>query len=341
LPPTDRLTHVVPADQPQSVAEVAARLFPAYTVDEGHVSLAGCSLEDRLFLRLGFRDGDRTCEIFLNGEGQEVDEEPVRGLAECPPLGRAPQPLGPEIERLMAGGTRLAEEHLPGGAALELADSTAVWCKFADGKLRFTIGAAAVDLPFSGWARGLQAPPFVCQYTGESTYHLAATDDGRIVAAERIETCAETGRRLLSSELVTCSATGRRVAAELVEACPVSGRRLLQSTMVHCGTCRQRVSPAALERNQCLACRKLKRVSKADPRMARLFDEHPPLDRWPRWRIAETARVYVLVASGWLRRLLVVVDKESLELRLLATGSRLTAAWQVVEPAQYPHVLRE
>ena len=128
---------------------------------------------------------------------------------------------------------------------------------------------------------------------------------------------------------------------ELTEACPVSGRRLLRTEMVRCRCCQQRVSPQVLERSQCLACRRLKAVKKADPRMARVLHEHPALDRWRRWRISETSRVYVLVATGWLKRLLVVVDKESLDLRHMATGSRLSPRWTVVEPTQYGYVLRE
>ena len=135
--------------------------------------------------------------------------------------------------------------------------------------------------------------------------------------------------------------TGRRVSPELAEACPISGRRLLRTEMVQCGCCRQRVSPQVVERNQCQACRRLKAVKKADPRMARLLHEHPALDRWRRWRMSETSRVYVLVATGWLKRLLVVVDKETLELRHMATGSRLSPRWAEVEPAQFAYVLRE
>jgi hypothetical protein len=57
--------------------------------------------------------------------------------------------------------------------------------------------------------------------------------------------------------------------------------------------------------------------------------------------MSETSRVYVLVATGWLKRLLVVVDKETLELRHMATGSRLSHRWAAVEPAQFAYVLRE
>ena len=101
------------------------------------------------------------------------------------------------------------------------------------------------------------------------------------------------------------------------------------------------ITPQVVERDQCRACRRLKRVRKADPRMARLLHEHPALDRWRRWRMSETSRVYVLVATGWLRRLLVVADKETLELRHMATASRFSARWADVEPSQFAYVLRE
>ena len=163
--------------------------------------------------------------------------------------------------------------------------------------------------------------PFVCPHAGAATFRLAATDDGRI-AAPNGSRPRQTGRRLLSTELVRCTVTGRRVSPELAETCPISGRRLLRTELVQCGSCRQRVTPQVVERNQCSARRRLKVVPKADPPMARFLHEHPALDRWRRWRMSETSRVYVLVATGWLKRLLVVVDKETLELRHIATGSR-------------------
>jgi hypothetical protein len=343
VPQPCSLTHVAPAQQPSSVPEITEILFPAYTVDDGRVSLAGCALEDRLVLQLVYQLGGQTLEVYLNSQGKEVDGQPIAQDREMKlvPLANPPDQLEADLERLLAAGRRLAEERLPAGASLELVGCRAIWCKYVEGKLRFAIAAASMDLPFSGWTRTLSPPPFVCPHTGAATFRLAATDDGRIAAAERIETCAETGRRLLSTELVRCAATGRRVCPELAEACPISAQRLLRAEMVPCGSCRQRVSPQVVERNQCLACRRLKAVKKADPRMARLLHEHPALDRWRRWRMSETSRVYVLVAAGWLKRLLVVVDKETLELRHMATGSRLSPRWADVEPAQFAYVLRE
>ena len=337
------LIHVTPADQPTSVPEIAEILFPAYTVDGGRVSLAGCALEDRLVLQLVYEHGSQTIEVYLNSEGKEVDGQPIALDREMRfvELANPPDRLEADLERLLAAGSRLAEERLPAGTKVELACCRAIWCKYVDGKLRFAIATASMDLPFSGWTRILSPPPFLCPRTGAATFRLAATDDGRIAAAERIEACAETGRRLLSTELIRCAVTGRRVSPELAEVCPISGRRLLRTEMVPCGSCRQRVSPHVVERNQCQACRRLKAVKKADPRMARLLHEHPTLDRWQHWRMSETSRVYVLVVAGWLKRLLVIVDKETLELRYMATGSRLSPRWTEVEPVQFVYVLRE
>ena len=343
MPQSCPLIHVTPAEQPTSVPEIAEILFPAYTVTDGRVSLAGCALEDRLVLQLVYEYGGQTLEIYLNAEGKEVDGQPIAQdrQVKLVPLAKPPEGVQVDFERLLAVGLRLAQDRLPAGAGLDLVGCQAIWCKYVEGKLRFAIAAASMDLPFSGWTRTLSAPPFVCPHTGAATFRLAATDDGRIAAAERIETCAETGRRLLSTELVRCAVTGRRVSPELAEVCPISGRRLLRTELVQCGSCRQRVSPQMVERNQCQACRRLKAVTKADPRMARLLHEHPTLDRWRRWRMGETSRVYVLVATGWLNRLLVVVDKETLELRHMATGGRLSHRWTEVEPAQFVYVLRE
>jgi hypothetical protein len=335
------------AHQPHSVTEIADLLFPAYRVDGGRVSLAGCAIEDRPQAQLQFFHEGQLIEVYTNLEGKEVDGSPLVG--EKPPelacLDEAPVPFKADLDRLLVCGKRLIAERLPAQAdaesSIEVVKLVIVWCKHVDGKLRFTIGDTSLDVPFAGWTCQLRSPHVVCPYTGAITYHLAATEDGRIAAAERIECCHESGRRLLATELVTCSVTGYRVAPDLVDVCPISGRRLLRKAMVACSMCRQRVSPSVLERGQCLACRRLRAVRKADPRMARILHEHPALDRWRSWRIGETSRVYVLATSGWLKHLLVVVDKDSLELRHLATGGRFSSRWIPAAPAQYAYVLSE
>jgi hypothetical protein len=342
LDSTTHVIHLAPTDQPGSVHQIAERLFPAYTVDDGKVQLAGCTLEDRLFVRLEFRHGRQSGTMYLDAAGVEVAGELVEalGMNEVAELERPPQPPGPELEQAVEAVVRAAVARFPADAPCEVLATAALWCKFAEGKLRFTVGEDSAEMPFSGWSRTLRPPPFVCPHTGVSTFHLAATDDGRIVAAEQIELCAETNRRALPDDLVTCSLTGRRVMPELIEVCPVSGQRVLGSRMVECGTCRQRVSPGTIAHSQCAACRGLQPVKKADPRIARVLHEHPPLDRWSAWRISETPTVYILTAAGWFKRLLVVIDKISLELRHVGTGNRIFTGWNPVEPAQYEYVLR-
>ncbi len=341
---TDQTAYAVPADQPDSVHEIAGRLFGAYEIDGGNVHLAGCSLDDQLFWLAEAGSPPQALGVYLDANGEELDAVSVEelGMARLSELEKPLGLIGSEQAALIESmARRVAAERLAGYDPSVPVTLTALWCKFVEGKLRFVLGKNTADLPFSGWARTIEAPPFTCPYTGVETFHVAATDDGRIAAAEAIEICQETGARVLIDDLETCAVSGRRAAKGLLEACPVTGQHVLGVKMVRCGTCGQDVSPASLHRNQCAACHKLLPVGKDDPRMARVLHEHPLLDRWHRWRISETATVYILVAAGWFRKLLAVVDKDSLELKMLGTANRLTTGWNVVEPSQHEHTLRQ
>ncbi len=341
---TEQTAYAVPADQPDSVHEIAGRLFGAYEIDGGNVQLAGCSLEGRLFWLAEAGSPPQALKVYLDANGEETDVVLVEQLGMAR-LGELEKPLelidSEQVALIESMARRVAAERLADYDPSVPVALTALWCKFAEGKLRFVLGESSADLPFSGWARTIEAPPFICPYTGLETFHVAATDDGRIAAVEAIETCQVSGERVLIDDLETCAVSGRRAAKELVEACPVTGQHILGDMMVCCGTCGQDVSPASLHRNQCAACRKLLPVAKDDPRMARVLHEHPLLDRWHRWRISETATVYILVAAGWFRKLLAVVDKDSLELKLLGTANRLATGWNVIEPSQHEHALRQ
>ena len=103
-------THVAPAEQPTTVPEIAGILFPAYHLDDGRVSLAGCAVEDRLVLQLVYECGSQTVEIYLNAEGKEVDGQPVAGERE-PKLVAVQNPpdlLESQREQILAAGSRLA-----------------------------------------------------------------------------------------------------------------------------------------------------------------------------------------------------------------------------------------
>ena len=342
LESTEKTTgNRAPVDQPTTVHEIAERLFPAYRVDGGSVHLAGCTLEDRLFVRVGSRHGDGVAEFYLDDQGNRLEAATIEalGLADTIKLEKPPEEARDQISHLVQRAGQLVRQ--PSSETQpEHVEVAAVWCKFASGKLRFTIGDSSADLAFAGWARTLQPPAFVCPATSKSSFHLAATDDGRLTADESIETCAETGFRALCCDLSTCSVTGRRVVADRIEVCPVTSHLVLDTEFVECSMCGQRVSPAAVQRGRCAACRQLRSVGEADPRMARVLDEHPALDRWGHWKISETANVYILLAAGWFRRLLVVVDKESLELRSLATGNRFVRIWNAVDSSRYDFELQ-
>jgi hypothetical protein len=205
--------------------------------------------------------------------------------------------------------------------------------RHAEGRLQFTIGSAAAFARFSSWARLLAPPPFEAKHSGTRTFRLAATDDGRIDDAAQIAVCAQTGRRVLRQELVECSVTGKRVLPDFTEVCPVSGQRALRNEFAGCTTCRQRVSKSVLADGVCAACRNLSKVSKDDPRLVWIFGEHPGLDRWKHWQLAETQTAYIAQASGLLNRLTVVVDKETLIIRRLARAGRMGGDWMDLDGA--------
>ncbi len=231
------------------------------------------------------------------------------------------------------------EERYAVQAQADLVATTLIWCKRAHGKLRFSFGQQTADLPFEGWARTLAAPPFACPHTGTTSMRPAVTDDERITVAEEIEACTQSGRRMLRRELVTCSVTGKRVLPEYATICPVTEEPVRTTELIQCCECRQFMSPRGLVGDRCLACRKREGVKPADTRLARVFSEYPPLDRWRNWSLAETRSVYNLTAAGVVKRLLLVIDKQTLSVLHLATGTRFRSAWTPVDVSQFEQTI--
>jgi hypothetical protein len=328
------ITHAVPTAQPLSVAQIAQRLLPAYKVDGGRVHLAGCTLENRLLARLSYCVDGQPLDRYVDADGRPLDAADIEalGLTRSAPLAKPPQAGAALWERWLNVTLPAIEGWVALDSSRKLLGVTALWCKFAEGKLRFSIDRDCCDLPFAGWAQTLQPPHFLCPYTGIATMHLSKLDDGRIVAYEAVGRCAETGRQVLQNELVSCAASGRRVLAELTKVCPVTGQPELAATMVTCDNCGQVVSPAAIERGRCHGCRNLRGIGKADSQLARLLLAHPELARWSNWQISETPVVYVLTASAWLKRLLLVIDKETLALQRVAQAGRFAGRWEAIAP---------
>ena len=335
-----RLFHAVAARQPLSVHELTEHLFAQYRIDNGTMHLAGCSLEDRPFLRLSYVNNHapngtpQLVHCIGTSEGELIDPRLLHDLElnDLVPLtGRAPRIEGDVLQR-WAEVTRRQFEVALSDQEMSSVAATLVWCKYAEGKLSFSIGSQSAEVAFAGWGRLFVdrrqlPPPYRCPLSGRLSYHLGATDDGRITVADAIATCSESSRRVLESELLPCAVSGRRALPEYLQVCPVSGENILASVSEPCATCQQRVSPKVLVNARCPACRHLVAVAKVDPGMARILDAHPRLDRLRSWKMAETAAVHVLVGSSAWKRLLVVIDKQTLEVLHIAAGSRLSHTW--------------
>lgn len=342
-----RLIQATAAHQPASVHELAEHLFAQYKVDGGHVRLAGCSLEDRPFLRLTFLQRSpaagepQLLHCFGTSDGELVDASLRESLDLdhlTPIAGRSPK-IDRELVRRWIEVTQQLCRDEQGERQSKLIAATLVWCKHAEGKLAFTIGQQTTEVAFSGWGRMLAdrrclPPPYECPLSGRSSYHLTATDDGRITVAEAIGVCAESSRRVLKDELQTCSVTGRDVLPEYLEQCPCSGEPVLQSVLEPCSMCQQLVSPAALANGRCSACRQLRGAGRDDPNLARILDRYPSLRKLRNFKFAETATVFVLTCSSTWKRLLVVLDKQSLEPRYLATGRPFSGSWTAMGDAE-------
>ncbi len=337
--------HGRPRVQPMTVSEVAGTLFPAYRVDDGRMHLAGCQLTDHPFVRLSFVGevpGDAIRHVLVAPDGSSVSAELAErlGLDDLSPIAKAPPRIDAgALRSLVAAGRRIAvkqsTERDPQATTVDPLAVAVLWVRHAEGRLQFTIGGATTSLAFSSWAKLLAPQPFAAPHSGTATFHLAATADGRIDAAEQIAVCQQSGRRVLRQELVECSVSGKRVLADFTEICPVSGRPALRHEFATCTMCRQRVSRSVMTEGLCAACRGLKKVSKDDPRIAWILGEHAGLDRWNHWQLSETKSVYIVQATKLLKRLLAVVDKESLVVCRLAESSRLGSTWvDVTESAQ-------
>ena len=332
--------HGAPVRQPTSAGEIAERLLPAYRVEGGRIRLAGCSLEDRAFFRIYARSPagsrpQRFVEWTIDADGRRVDAQVAAplGLDQIGPMkGRPPELPATAVAELM----RLAEHGaVAAHGPLEIVAAALLWCKWASGRLRIEFPSACTEIRFSDWAATLEAPALVCPETGRHSHAIGMTDDGRIAALEEIAVCQETSRRTLRRELAECSASHVLALAELVETCPITERPVLRRLLATCGPCGEQVSPAAIADGECRACRSLAVALPSDPRIARVLDEYPALDGWRKWRIAETSQCYVMAGSRLFKRLLVVLDRATLEPRRVATGGRFGKSWTVVPREQW------
>ena len=348
-----RIVHAFPLLQPLNVHQLTPHLLGAYRFGDGTIHLGGCTLEDRPILRMTYVTATAPgCPASLHHihtwpDGCPVDEPTIAALGLLrlvPPTQWRPRTAKTEIRKWL----QAARERAP-AAGLKLPDpplaETVIWCKYAQGKIVLVSGDQSAEIPFAGWAQDfasqrLNPPPLQCSVCGKQSYHVATIDDGRITVAEAIETCDVSGKRVICTELETCAASGRRALSEYLDTCPLTDERILATVMETCALCRQRVNPVALKAGRCLACRRLQRVSKDDSRLGRILGEYPGLDRWRRWRLSETSRVFILVGRSLRRQILVVLGRESLEPLHVATAGLFLPHWNEILADQADRHLR-
>lgn len=325
-----------PATQPESVHEFSRRLFDAYEVDNGQMHLAGCHLVEVPFLRvttLAAEDPSQVEHRLFDAEGEVVADKLIEqlGLAEVRPFeGQNVAITRNEIESLVERLNTDGE----GFVAV-----TVVVAKRAEGAVQFDIGEQCTRVKFDDWTRTLTAPAFHCAASGLDTYHLAALDDGRIVAAEGIVTCEESGARVLACERVTCGVTGKQVDSQLVSRCPVSGIEVLKEQMTECIACQQLVSRPVLVRGVCKACRELPRAKRSDTWVSGLMSEFPALERYHTFHAGELGGLVRVMATGWWRRLLVVTRAGETQPVAVSIREGFAGPWQHVPPSDWRSVL--
>jgi hypothetical protein len=324
------VTHLEPPLQPSGVRDVSERLFSAYQLDDGgSVQLAGCQLESRPFIRIGFWDGAVRAEIYLNESGEEASPELVKRLELIRAVPAKQQAgLGWDVERHLNNGRRLLSQRLGGRDVQESeTDAAMIWCRYATGKLRFSFDEHSAELAFEDWASLLKAPPYECPYTGEKSFHLAADDKGHVAAAEGIHTCAATGKRVLATETLLCSVSKKHVLREFIATCPVSGENVWGKLLIPCRLCRQPVSPKTILRGRCSACRNLQPITADQTPLCEVLERSPELREWKNWSLGKTSAAYILVAHGWVKRCLFLLDRETLEPIRALSGNRFGSHW--------------
>ena len=330
-----------PVGEPMAVHEITGKIFPHYEVNGGTAHLVGCQLEDKPFVRLTFLEKNaervQVNHAYIATDGSSVPSEIVEelGLDQVEPVPVTQRSLHPSQLDAMVNAGLSVENHsgdiVPMNGVEEPVVVTIIWVKYVLGQLQFTIGNESVAHAFEGWARTLQAAPYHCPVTNSHTFKLGQVDDGTIVAADEIDRCNRSGAHVLRSDLVTCNATGDNVLAEFVKPCPVSDQPVLSEYFSTCRRCGEEVSLPVLQKEVCAACRSLGPVSNADPTIAVVLQKYPALARWRWWQLSQTRRVSIVQASGMVRKLLMVFDRQNQTITQISVGRRGSSRWTVVD----------
>jgi hypothetical protein len=328
-----RVLHLCPVEQPSRVTEVSEAILSAYEVENGRKHLAGCTIDDRPLLRLTFFDNSElTCLHFLP-DSKPVDGHLVAGLHLDDVVPHECQREWGTIDDVAFRWIESAKREAGRAGFLS---ASMVWCKYAIGKVTISVDGQSVEVPFAGWtsllgSRSLRPPPYKCPETGIESYQLSVDDEGHLTATEAISVCFDTGRRLLLSHMKTCPDTQLTAQHDFFEICAATAEQVHHSAIALCSICQQGVRISQLYHQTCPTCRNLKVLRKVDPTIARILGEYPRLDRWKKWRFAEGKTLCVLVGSNLFHRILLVMDRENLDILRTAKSTRFSRTWTDVE----------
>lgn len=328
-----RVIHLSPVEQAVRVTDISDKILSAYEVDNGQKRLAGCTIEDRPILRVSYLDNDSLLHLHFLADGRPVDDELADHLKLDHVLPHERQREWGTIDDVVYRWIESARSQIDRDDFLS---ASMVWCKYAIGKVELSVEESSVQVGFEGWSTlladgTLVAPPYTCPDTGIDSYHLGVDDEGHLTGVEALARCADTGQCLLTTRMTTCPDTKITALDQFFEACAVTGERVHHSAISDCSVCRQDVRINQLYHQMCPTCRGLKTVRKVDPTIARILGEYPQLDRWKKWRLSEGNKCCVLVGSRLFQRVLLVMDREDLQIKRAARGSRFGRTWTDVE----------
>ncbi len=337
-----------PVGDPQAVHEFSGPLLSQYQVDGGSVHLAGCRIEAFPFVRLlRFDESGNATEALVPAAGAVSEQseftaalitqldlnhwepaEPPRGVA-LAQMNAIHREASEARQGLTPDGEPISLEPTDGDDDPPLL--VAEWCHRARGKFEFEIGDARLTVGFDDWARHLKPPPITCPVTGEPTYHLAITGDGRLIAAEQLAPCAVCRQRLPRTELSASSVSGQLICKNHLLHCPISGEPLLEAECVECPSTRLPVSPAAVRKGQSTLLEELEPVDAGETALARLRLDHALLEQYRHWRLARGADVDLYVGGKLTGQVLITVRRDTGELLAAAQKSKWSWSWKPVE----------
>jgi hypothetical protein len=209
------------------------------------------------------------------------------------------------------------------------------WHRFVSGKIAILTGTQNGYIPFGGWAADFLAlrqkpPKFQCPASGLASYQICTTDDGELTVPAALGVCAQTQRRVLRSELVTCGSTGDLIWNQCSAFSQVSGIPLRPDVAVRCDWCQRLASSPELQEGRCEDCRALHAVQQDDEALAQLIDMEHQLSRFHTWQGTDLGVISVRVGRSWLSEVLRVIDRSEHRVVRSATRHRF-GPWHYAE----------